>query len=98
MRFDIKAAALADLESIYAYGLSEYGIERAESYLAGIREQFDRLIAHPRLGPVVPGLSQSLRVWRFNRHHVYYRVSKDAVTVIRVLHHAMNAATRLEEP
>ena len=95
MRFDIKAEALADLENIYAYGLSEHGIERAENYLARLRAQFDRLIEFPKLGPQAVGLRQNLRFWKFEQHHIYYRATATSVTIVRILHHAMNAAARL---
>ena len=95
MRFDIKAEALADLENIYAYGLSEHGIDRAEKYLTGLRAQFDRLIAFPKLGPQASGLRQNLRFWKFEQHQIYYRATPTAVTIVRILHHAMNAPARL---
>ena len=97
MRFDIKAEALADLENIYAYGLGEHGIDRTEDYLTGMRAQFGRLIEFPKLGPQASGLRQTLRVWKFEQHHIYYRVTPASVTIVRILHHAMNAATRLTD-
>ena len=92
MRFDIKAEALADLEEIYAYGLAEHGLEHAGTYLAKLRDQFDRLIEFPRLGPVASGLRQSLRVWKCGRHHIYYAEGKETLTIVRILHHARDAA------
>ena len=92
MRFDIKAEALADLEAIYAYGLTEHGREQAEAYLARLRDQFDRLIEFPRLGLVASGLRQSLRVWKCGRHHIYYAERKETLTIVRILHHARDAA------
>ena len=95
MRFDIKAEALADLENIYAYSLGEHGIDRTEEYLTGLRAQFDRLIDFPKLGPQASALRQNLRIWKFEQHHIYYRVTPASVTIVRILHHAMNAAARL---
>ena len=95
MWFDIKAEALADLEEIYAYGVAEFGLDHAEAYLANLRVQFDRLIEFPGLGPVAAGLKQSLRVWKCERHRVYYRVAKGSLTIVRILHHAQLAAKQI---
>ena len=92
MRFKIKAEALADLEEIYAYSLAEHDLDHAETYLAKLREQFDRLIEFPRLAPVASGLKQPLRVWKYGRHHIYYAEGKETLTIVRILHHARDAA------
>ena len=96
MRFDIKAEALVDLENIYTYGLSEHGIDRAEDYLTRLRTQFDKLIEYPRLGPRASGLRQNLLIWKFEQHYIFYRATATSVTIVRILHHAMNAAARLK--
>ena len=96
MRFDIKAEALADLENIYAFGFGEHGIDQTEDYLTGLRAQFSRLLEFPKLGPQASGLRQNLRIWKFEQHHIYYRVTPRSVTIVRILHHAMNAAARLQ--
>lgn len=91
----IRAEARADMLDIYSHGLSQFGRASAAQYMAGIDQALARLADHPLIGPVYPGLRQPVRYLGYRSHHIYYEYDGGTVWVIRILHHAMDAARRL---
>jgi toxin ParE1/3/4 len=85
-RLDIKAAARAELAQIYDFSREEFGMDVAEAYMAGLRGAFDRLLEFPLLGPVYAGVTPEVRLFLHRSHRIFYRVEKDVVLIVRVLH------------
>lgn len=57
----------------------------------------DRLAEQPGLGRELEYELISYRRWRSGRHVVVYRVNKDALVVIRVLHNQSDILAQIEE-
>jgi toxin ParE1/3/4 len=86
LRLDIKAAARAELAQIYDYSVAEFGLLVAETYMAGLRGAFDRLLEFPLIGPVFPDIEPEVRVFLQRSHRIFYRIEGDIVLIVRVLH------------
>lgn len=94
-RLEIKAAARRDLREIHQFSVERWGAEIADRYLADIRAAFSLLLAHPRIGPAYPHRRVAMRVWLLRSHRIFYRVGRNRLTIVRVLHKARDADRQL---
>lgn len=85
-QLELKAAARADLQHIYDYSAAEFGIAVAETYLAGLRNIFGKLLDFPMLGRVCLGVKPEMRVISYRRHRVFYQLTGDLILIVRILH------------
>lgn len=86
-----------DLTSIALY-IAADNPQRAFSFVDEI-EQRCRLIAEfPKAARRVNSIAGVVRVVSFKRYLVFYRDSKDAIDVLRVLHSARDIDSILEDP
>ena len=73
-----------DLVGLFEYGLLNFGVDRAESYLMALHERFELLALHPGLGrqeSMMPGL----RRFEYKAHIIFYQVYDQSVLIVRVL-------------
>lgn len=87
--------ASADVEAIYRFSQAQFGAAVAEEYHDGLLEAVLRLETFPGMGREVSGIVPPVRALSFRSHAIYYRFDGATVTVVRILHHAMNAAAGL---
>ena len=90
------AEASADVEAIYQFSQAQFGAAVAGDYHDGLLETVLRLEAYPEMGREVPGIVPRVRALSYRSHAIYYRFDGVMVTVVRILHRAMNAVARLE--
>ena len=88
--------AQADLDSIDRYTIERYGGLAADDYMLGFDRVFLRLAEFPESGPVFRNVKPPIRCITHRSHRVFYDFDGETVTIIRVLHHAMNAAKRVK--
>lgn len=85
-----------DIEAIYRFSEKRFGSQVADDYHDGLLEAVLRLEDFPELGREVAGILPPVRALSYRSHAIYYRFDGTTVTVVRILHHAMNATARLE--
>lgn len=95
MQVAVSRKADADLDDILDYGIATHGRAVAEDYLRTINSAFDMLGDYPELGMMRPDLRPGLRSLPAGEHRVFYVVLDDRVSIVRVLHKAMDAARHL---
>ncbi len=76
---------------IYTHSIEQFGFDIASAYMDGIDQAFERLADFPELSPVYSKLRPPLRFIVCRSHHIFYDFDGAVVSVIRILHHAMNA-------
>jgi toxin ParE1/3/4 len=91
----LSRAAEIELEAIDAFSFEQFGDDVATAYMRGFDELFDLLRRHPRAGRESGELGKGLRQIMHRSHRILYRVAKDEVLIVRVLHHAMDARRTL---
>jgi toxin ParE1/3/4 len=91
----LRAAAVRDLTEILGYSIDAHGEAAAETYLADLDRALDRLREFPELGAVRAELNPLLRCLPCGEHRIFYRFDGQSVSVVRVLHKAMDAERRL---
>ncbi|MCY4443055.1 MAG: type II toxin-antitoxin system RelE/ParE family toxin [Deltaproteobacteria bacterium] len=83
--YRLTKAADRDFESIFDFGIDQFGLLQAKAYQQGMIERFGQLAERPSLYPSVghirPGFHRSV----YQSHAIYYRVEPDGVVIIRIL-------------
>ena len=84
-KYKLTNAAQADLDRLFVYGVSNFGLERAESYSAGLIEHFELVAGSPNMYPAVDQVRDGYRRSVYGVNSVYYRVTLSDIEIIRVL-------------
>ena len=82
--------AIEDIESIYLYSMSEFGIKRTEDYILAIEASFRQLADDPLSARKCDYLRQNLRAFNVGSHVIFLKITNYGITVIRVLHQSMD--------
>ena len=86
----VSRRAERDLAEIADYTIATFGNEQARKYRDQFSTCFASLLANPRLGRSAEELMPGLRRIRQQAHDVFYLPSKEALLIVRVLHHSMD--------
>lgn len=88
----VSAAAEADLEAIGDH-IAEDNPARALSFVRELRDLCLGLAAIPRAFPLVPRYEHQGVRWRvYGNYLIFYRLEADTVTVLHILHGAVDFA------
>lgn len=88
-------AALDDLEGIWRYTATRWGMKQAGHYLDLIHSAFEAIAQAPGAAPACNHIRAGYRrVW-VEHHAIDYRAEVDDVIVVRVLHERMDVARHL---
>jgi plasmid stabilization system protein ParE len=90
-RIELSTAAERQLEECFLYASAAWDERAAEQYIAGLVATFRLLAAMPRAGRHIG----AFRRFRYERHLVYYRATKSALFVLRVIHERRAPASHL---
>lgn len=75
-----------DLEEIFEYSYSEFGLNQAINYLGEIDDVFIKIIKTPEIGRTRDEIKQGLYSMPIGKHVVFYRILIDHVSIVRVLY------------
>jgi len=75
-----------DFESIYVFGVLNFGLEQAEIYTDGLERRFEQIATQPLLYPAIDHIQPGYRRSVYGSHAVYYRIHEDIVLIARILH------------
>lgn len=78
--------AETDISDIYDYTLCEQGAAQAAIYLSGLDRFIDNLVGQPTMGKARPEIREGLRSFQYEHHTVFYRLMRDHIRIIRILH------------
>lgn len=83
------------MADIYRFSQEHFGGSVAVEYMAGLDEALTRLGVFPELGRLDRSIEPAIHVFSYRSHRVYYDFDGAAISVARILHHAMNAVAQL---
>jgi toxin ParE1/3/4 len=95
VRLRFSSEARADLFDIVRSGAERFGEQQARSYVTALRTKLLLLLEHPYLGPASDDIEVGLRRYPYVSHVAYYRLVREEVRIVRVLHRRMNAQAQL---
>ncbi len=84
--YELSKQADIDLEEIFDYTEKEFDFDQAVEYLIDFEELFNHLIINPELGKKRDEIVPGLRSFPIAKHVVFYRLLKDRIRIVRVLH------------
>lgn len=90
MKLVLTEAALADLKSIRAYTLENWGEAQETRYLDQLWTKFETLCKDPGRCRLRQDLFPGCRIAAEGRHVILFRVREEVLEIIRVLHGAMD--------
>jgi len=83
-----------DLENIWLYTVSEWGIEQANSYVEKIDNAFRILVKNPYLAPEYVEFKPSVRIHHHKKHLIIYLIKQTHILIVRVLHESMDIGAK----
>ncbi len=78
--------AETDLEDIWLYSFKQWNEHQADQYYDELIDGINRLTNNPQLGKSRESIGRGYRSLQINRHVIYYRLQKQTIDIVRVLH------------
>lgn len=86
LAYSLSPEADNDIEEIFDYTEFEYGLQKAIEYTTQFHTVFIELSQSPELGRSRDEIKVGLRSLIQNKHVIFYRILKDHIRIVRVLH------------
>jgi toxin ParE1/3/4 len=86
-----------DLEYIWHYTVSQWGLAQADKYTALIEKRLNQLLENPHLGEARPDIREGYRALPVEKHLIFYRLSADYIDVLGIPHARMDARRHLSK-
>jgi toxin ParE1/3/4 len=80
---------------IDSYSLEMFGRDVADAYMFGFFGAFEQLTDFPESGARYDRVDASLRCLPYRSHRIFYDYDGTTVTIVRILHQAMDGAGNL---
>lgn len=93
--YRLSEKADADFDTIYEYGLINFGEFQANKYAYSLIDTFVTVGAYSLSGRERYDISDGLRCYIVRNHAVYYIIKDDYIEIVRILHQSMNATDHL---
>jgi toxin ParE1/3/4 len=93
----ISKKAIADLEGIWLYTADKWSIDQADRYYNLIIDEIHFICKNPNTGKSMEFVRKGYRASKVKSHLVFYKMEKDTILIVRVLHEHMDIENRLEE-
>ena len=90
MQYELSAEADEDLEEIFDYTYHEFGAKQAVKYVTFFEGIFESILQNPEIGRERNEIRLGLRSFIKESHVVFYRIIKDKIRIIRILHGAVD--------
>ena len=95
--FRLSRLAVMDLLAIGRYTQTTWGYDQRNRYLAKLDQCFHMLAKNPDRGQVCDDIRLGYRKYRVDKHLVFYRMGKEGIEIIRILHGSMDLDAYLNE-
>jgi len=95
LRILYSQAARSDLNQIWLYSAEHRGEDRADAYVASIRDALLLFARNPRLARSAHDIREGLMKYAAGSHILYCRFGDHTISVIRILHSRMDAGRHL---
>jgi len=96
LEYHLSEAADQDLDQIFDYTKDKHGENQAVSYLLSFEKIFKTLSSNPALGRTRLEIKRGLRSISNGEHVVFYRVMRNSIRIVRVLHGSRDLPKFLE--
>ena len=84
-RYRLSNKALNDLERIYVYGITTFGLDQADRYYDGLLGRLQKIADNPEHTQAIDNVWPGLRRSVYQSHAVYYLMQRDDIQIVRIL-------------
>jgi toxin ParE1/3/4 len=91
----ISRKAVSDLEDIWIYTAEKWSLEQADRYYKLIFEEIDYICKNPDAGKSMEHVRKGYRASKGKSHLIFYKLTKEKMEIVRILHEAMDIENRL---
>ena len=95
--YAISKKAIADLEEIWLYTADKWSIAQADRYYHLMFDEIDFICKNPKSGRQMEWIRKGYRVAKVKFHLIFYKVEKDVVQIIRILHERMDIEDHMDD-
>ena len=95
MIYSLSKKADKDFEGIYRYTYKEFGEQQADKYTDSLEACFLLLCDNPTIGRNVDIISKGLYQHEHQEHTIFYRIRKNEIFIVRLLHNSMDISKQL---
>ncbi|MCL7945128.1 type II toxin-antitoxin system RelE/ParE family toxin [Marinobacter sp. ATCH36] len=85
VNYRLSKRADEDFESVYLFGLLNFGLRQADAYADGLEKRFEQIAAQPDLYPAIEHIKPGFRFSVYQSHSIYYRIDQTGVLIVRIL-------------
>jgi len=96
VKYQIRALAQADLESIWLYTYEQWDMAQADTYLKLLIQRFEWLAENPTLGKPRDDIKQGYLCFPEGMHLIFYIIKNTQVEIIGIPHQRMDIVEYLE--
>lgn len=93
---EILERAQNDIFGLIEYGVRTHGTPVARKYAKRIHDRITWLRSNPKLGPINTELKGAIRSFGEGKHRIYYTADRMTLTIVRVLHQAMDVTQQFD--
>lgn len=90
-------AARADIEEIWNHTVSNWSFDQAQNYVRAIQEICVLIVSQPHLARERNEISPPVRIHAHGKHLIIYRIERDYIDVVRIVHSRQNWSVLLGE-
>jgi toxin ParE1/3/4 len=80
--YQLSKTAQAELDSLYLYGILNYGLRQADVYYNGLIECLDLLAQYRNWGSDYSFISPNLQRYEYSAHSIYYQPSENGILIV----------------
>lgn len=95
--YRVSPAARIDLSGIWDYTATMWSSHQADTYLRGLDEKLENLCRHPEISRERTEVDPPVRLHPYRSHLIIYRIERDHLAIIRVVHSRQHWQTLLNE-
>ena len=96
MKFRISTPARLDLDDIWRYTETNWGIQQADRYVDALLARFAWLTMNRSMWRERQEVGEGLYCCNQERHRIFFRGRNDAIEIVRVLHRRMDFGSHLK--
>ncbi|WP_430230081.1 type II toxin-antitoxin system RelE/ParE family toxin [Nitrosomonas communis] len=86
-----------DLAEIWRYSFETWGEAQADRYYDALVQGIDLLAKNPDIGTTCDDIREGYRRFKIERHVIFYKITSEILTIVRVLHERMDIEQYIEE-
>ncbi|MHA1564320.1 MAG: type II toxin-antitoxin system RelE/ParE family toxin [Alphaproteobacteria bacterium] len=83
--YRLSNAAGSDIDRLFVFGFTRFGLKQADSYVEGLYERLDDLAENPERWQAVAHIRAGLRCSKYGSHSIYYRIEPAEIVILRIL-------------